>query len=91
MSFESSQTFQALRNAQKILEADEYHSGTLCGDEPVGISKNFNYIAKWKNLSTEERGQVDGVMLSSNFREGKVFVVLFKTKQEDESEEVSNE
>lgn len=68
--------FYALRKAEAFLEKFGYSYGSLCGDEPCGILLGKVTIAKWKNLTEDERGAVDGLMTSDDFRNGSVKITI---------------
>jgi hypothetical protein len=69
-------TFSALYAAQYWLKQKGYSYGSLQALAPVAIFKGECAISKWRNLSREERNAADGVMTSSDFREGSVTVEL---------------
>jgi len=40
--------------------------------------KGYDYVAKWHNISAQERKMVHGVMLSDYFREKSVTILIFE-------------
>jgi len=68
--------FYALRKAEAFLQKFGYSYGSLCGDEPCGIMLGEVTIAKWENLTEDERSAVDGMMTSNDFRNGSVKVTI---------------
>tara|TARA_R110002167_G_scaffold81296_5_gene222703 strand:- start:2037 stop:2345 length:309 start_codon:yes stop_codon:yes gene_type:complete len=78
--FKVSGTFKSLWAAEGWLKDNGYSYGSLCGDLPVAIKKKWDYEfpQKWKNFTAEEKGLIDGVMVSRDFREGSVSIILFK-------------
>lgn len=77
--FDPSGTFQAFYKAEARLKELGYVTGTMCRDEPIGFvyGDKFDYVAKWYNLSFQERELLDGVMLAEDFREGGVKIIFF--------------
>ena len=57
--------------------------GSMCRDEPRGLAKahEISHIAKWRNISRQDWCQLDGVLLSDDFRCGRdAYIVLFEDK-----------
>lgn len=87
-SFKEDGTFQSMYAAQGWLHKNGYSYGstskgrTTCGPLPVPIQKGkyYTFAQKWNNISKEERKNVDGVMISNDFREGSVIVYLFNSE-----------
>lgn len=75
--FEVKGTFESLYEAQGWLHKNGYSCASLCGNYPVGLLKGDIGIAKWKNLTQQEKIELDGVMLSGDFREGKVTIKIY--------------
>jgi hypothetical protein len=71
-------TFQALWAAQGWLEENGYSYGSTCRDMPIGILKGDWLIAKWKNLNKKEIGELDGVLISDDFREGPCKILIYE-------------
>lgn len=74
--FNQTGDFAALHAARAWVENQGYSCGSLCRDMPIGLLKGEWTIAKWKNLTANERKQLDGQMTSSDFRNGPVIVTL---------------
>jgi hypothetical protein len=51
----------------------------MCRTEPIGFADAdvVGYVAKWYNIDREDKGKLDGVMASDDFREGGVTIVFF--------------
>ena len=69
--------FEAVSKAEKYATSKGYNYGSMCRNEPIGLAKNC-LIAKWRNISRSERSKLGGLLLSDDFRDGDVFVILFK-------------
>lgn len=67
--------FEAHHDATEFLKEHGYSIGSMQRDAPIGVAKGDAYISKWRNLGDDVR-QLDGVMVSDNFREGGVTVYL---------------
>ncbi len=78
MEFYEPGTFHSMYAAQRWLKENGYSVGSTCFKSYCGILKGDFIIAKWKNLTPDEIKQLDGVMWSSDYREGVVQVVIFK-------------
>jgi hypothetical protein len=78
-TFPPAGTFQAFYAAEKRLKELGYTIGSMCRTEPIGFANadEVRYVAKWYNLSQDDKGQLDGVMASDDFREGGVTIVFF--------------
>jgi len=74
--FDSDATFGAVYEAERWLTEQGISYGSSQGDAPVGLMRGDVLIAKWRNLSQQERAELDGTMESANFRAGPVFVRL---------------
>jgi len=70
--------FEAYHKAEKWVKDLGYSVGNMCGEEPTALMHgNYEWIAKWKNLTTEERNSVHGV-IEGDKRKGPVTVMLFE-------------
>ena len=73
--FDQQGTFEALHAAQCWLRENGYSFGATCACCPVGVLKGDYLIAKWRNLTRQERAELDGT-LSGDFREGPLTLTL---------------
>jgi hypothetical protein len=73
-------TFSSVSEAEKRLREMGYIIGSMCGGEPIGFAdgNQYNYISKWYNMNREDQNKLDGVMISSDWREGNVEIIWFK-------------
>jgi argonaute-like protein implicated in RNA metabolism and viral defense len=73
-------TFNSVYVAEDKLRKMGYVIGSMCGGEPIGFADadKYNYISKWRNMDREDQNKVDGVMISSDWREGSVEIIWFK-------------
>jgi len=78
-TFPPAGTFQAFYNAEARLKELGYTTGSMCRSEPIGFADAdvVGYVAKWYNIDREDKGKLDGVMESDDFREGGVTIVFF--------------
>jgi hypothetical protein len=78
---EESGDFAAYHKAETILRAEGFITGSMCGPEPTGFApeKDYNYIAKWYNISVPQRKSLHGVIQTAggNFRNGPIEIVYF--------------
>lgn len=78
LQFDEKGTFQSLYAAQKWCHDNGYSYGSLARNEPVAIMKGeYELPQKWFNISDEDRELVDGLILSNDFREGILKILLF--------------
>ena len=72
-------TFRAYYSGLERLKDLGYEVGSMNRDSPIGFADNdkCGYIAKWYNLSPNDKEQLDGVMISKDFREGAVELIFF--------------
>lgn len=78
-TFPSGDDFDGYYAAERRLSELGYTRGSMCRAEPIGFadSDKYTYIAKWYNIDVKERGELDGVMVSSSFRNGEVRIIFF--------------
>ena len=76
MIFDQTADFAAVNAARNWLQEQGYSYGSMCMDMPIGILKGNWTIAKWRNLTAKERKQLDGQLVSKDFRNGPVVVRL---------------
>ena len=76
IEFNQTGEFSAVNAAKKWLQDHGYSYGSMCMDMPIGILKGSWCIAKWRNLTMKERKQLDGQIVSSDFRDGPVIIQL---------------
>lgn len=68
--------FAACRKAEDWARDWGCSIGSMERDEPIGLKFGEYNIAKWNNLTSENKAQLDGRMLSDNFRHGPITVIL---------------
>lgn len=75
-------TFKSMWAAERWLSENGYSFGsTTHGNNPVAIRKGeYDLPQKWNNFTKSGKASVDGVMVSSDWREGSVKVILFEPK-----------
>lgn len=76
--FNNKGSFRAYRAAQAYVQDKGYSDGSMARNMPIGLMKGSFSVAKWYNLSELNIRELDGVIVSNDFREGKVEVILFK-------------
>jgi hypothetical protein len=54
-----------------------YSYGSMCGPLPIALLKGDYNIAKWKNLTSRERQEVDGIM-TGDFISGEVTIIIYE-------------
>jgi hypothetical protein len=73
--------FATYRKAEEILKAEGFRIGSMCSPEPTGFAPadEYNYIAKWRNISVPERKELHGVIqrAGGDFRNGPLEIVYF--------------
>ena len=78
---EESGDFATYRKAEAILKAEGFITGSMCAPEPTGFApaEQYNYIAKWYNISAPERKALHGVIqrAGGDFRNGPIEIVYF--------------
>jgi hypothetical protein len=77
-SFEESGTFNSYYKALKWLSDNGYKYGSTSIGNPMPVMKDkYEIHQKWYNLTEGQRKNVDGVVISDDWREGEVKVILF--------------
>jgi|SRR5882757_10630747 len=83
-------TFQSYYAALSYLTENGYSHGSMSagrrwekpGSPPIPIQKGeYDLPEKWHNLSKENKQLLDGIVISSDWREGLVKVILFEDKK----------
>jgi hypothetical protein len=73
---DNSGDFEALHAAQAWCRERGYSCGSMSNPLPIAIMFGDFQIAKWKNLTIEEREACDGRIESQDFRAGPVKIAL---------------
>lgn len=71
-------TFESYYTAKGWCIENGYSFGSMARQMPIALYKGDFNISKWYNLSKTEQETCDGVMLSSDFREGEVTIIIYK-------------
>ena len=77
-NFPANGTFGAYYEAKKVAKGFGFGVAPMCCDEPIAMVKDFDFIAKWRNIAPSDRSKVEGGLLSTDFREGSVLMVIFE-------------
>ena len=77
LTFDEPGTFNALYAAERWCDHNGYSRGSTDRSGVIGLMKGNYDIAKWHNLTKQERRACDGVM-TGDFREGPVTVHLYE-------------
>lgn len=79
--YPASGTFSAYYAASGFLKELGYQVGSMCRNSPIGFADDevCGYVAKWDNISIEDRVRLDGVIISDDFREGSCRILFFTT------------
>lgn len=71
-------TFESYYAACKWCSDNGYSDGSTDTGVHVALRKGeYDLPQKWKNMSEADKGSVDGVMASRDFREGSVTIYIF--------------
>lgn len=71
-------TFSAISKAREWCHENGFSVGSMARDMPIAIMSGDYQIAKWYNLSHQEREEIHGVILSNDFREGKCKIIIYE-------------
>lgn len=72
-------SFRNLHLASSWLFKKGYQFGSLSLAQPIAVQfGEYKLHQKWYNLTESEKHNVDGVLLSDNFRNGNVRAIIFK-------------
>lgn len=78
VEFDPSGTFGAIAQAEIYLKDLGYTTGSMCRTEPIGFAYGADRVAKWYNLSEDDKAQLDGIILPEpEFREGGVLILFY--------------
>lgn len=78
LTFKEKGTFDSYHKAKEWLHQNGYSEGSMARNMPIGLLKGNFSIPKWYNMNKDDMTELDGVIVSSDFREGQVEVILFK-------------
>lgn len=80
LTFKEKGTFQSKYAAESWLHKNGYSYGSTCaGNYPVAIKYGpYDLPQKWKNMDDEDQASVDGIITSTDWREGEVKVIIYK-------------
>lgn len=70
--------FGALYEATDLLQREHHGVGSLDGNNPIAVKKDLYYLKKWHSLSKEDKDKLDGVLVSSDFRNDSVKIIFFE-------------
>lgn len=86
LEFQTPGEFYSMYAAERWLHENGYSSGSTDITKFVGLLKGEKIlIAKWKNLTKDERAALDGVMYAMfSYRTGPVEVIIFKKEVEND-------
>ena len=88
VEFIPSGTFGAFYKSEALLKKLGYRTGSMCNTEPIGFAYKYDRVAKWHNLSKEDKSLLDGIVLQvGGFREGGVMIVFFNQPHLSEQED----
>jgi len=73
IEFNQKGTFEAFYAAEQWCRDNGISSGSSCAMCPTCLMRGDYVVAKWRNLTKEEREQCHGTM-AGDFREGPVFI-----------------
>lgn len=85
VEFSTEGDFAALNEATTFLSARGFSYGRLQRGAPVGVMFGDVIISKWRNLSPEDRGDLQGMIIGDNnsMRHGPVKIMLRKNAPSD--------
>jgi hypothetical protein len=85
LCFKEEGTFRSMYAAERWLKENGYSYGSTCNSRttaaplPVAIQKGeYDLPQKWIHFEKEDMDLVDGIMISPDFREGDVTIILFE-------------
>ncbi|MCX6154444.1 MAG: hypothetical protein NT007_09805 [Candidatus Kapabacteria bacterium] len=74
-------TFNSFYEATKWATDNGYSYGSTARNMPIAMYRGNYNISKWYNLSEEEKNNCDGIIISDDFRCGKVTIKIFNEEQ----------
>ena len=77
ISIKEKGTFNSYHKARDWASENGYSEGSMARNMPIGLLKGDYNIAKWYNLDNQDIKELDGVMISDDFREGEVEILIF--------------
>ncbi len=79
--FEVEGTFNSKYAAEKWLHDNGYSYGSSERENPIAVMKGeYELPQKWSNISKMGKEVVDAVIVSDDFREGSVSVIIFSNE-----------
>lgn len=77
LTFAKKGTFESVSAAEMWCEKNKWAVGSMQREAPRGMMKGDYDISKWRNLDPDEISALGGVMISDDFREGSVDILIF--------------
>jgi hypothetical protein len=73
MTFADVGDFQAFYAAERWCKENGYSVGSMQGPDPIGLLRGDFAISKWRNLSRQQRAELDGQM-TGDMRSGPITI-----------------
>jgi hypothetical protein len=79
LTFKEKGTFESYYAAERWLHENSFEYGSMDAGNPIAIQlDNYTLPQKWHNFDAEDKSLVDGIMTSTDWREGEVKVIIYK-------------
>ena len=85
--FSNGKDFHAFEQATIRAHDTNFRQGPICEDDPIALAKGLkldldentvSFINDWRNIPEEQYYRIDGLILSEDFRDGDVAIVVFE-------------
>lgn len=79
IAFNKPGTFKSYWAAEGWLKENGYSCGSMAHPNPTAICKGeYDLPEKWHNLTLKQKKNIAGLIISKDFREGEVTIILFE-------------
>lgn len=69
--------FSATSEAEAWAKEHGFYVAPMCGGLPRGIARDVDWIAKWRNLTEQDKTRLEGIVTAGNHRNGAVSIELY--------------
>jgi hypothetical protein len=79
ITFNERGTFKSYYAAEAWLYKSGFSAGSIDYPNPIAFQKHYYTLPeKWHNIKAKDKTKIDGIMTSTDWREGEVKVIIYK-------------
>jgi hypothetical protein len=74
VEFSKGDVFEAYHDAEELLKMTGYSVGSMCYQDPTVAAIGDMYVAKWRNIGSDEWRKIQAMIVGKDFRDSGVTV-----------------